>query len=171
MSEIVRIPSERMGVLIPAKKNIEEKCKVSLDILREEYEIIIGGDPADVFFARDIVKAIGRGFTANEAFYLLKQDYNLIIISLKDIIGSEKSITRLKGRVIGEKGKIKIMIEDATGATLSIYGNTISIIAQIDSMHYAKEAVEMLLDGAPHNTVINYLAKARREITEGRLLS
>jgi len=36
-------------------------------------------------------------------------------------------------------------------------------------MEYAKEAISMLVEGAPHTTVLNYLAKARREIMDSRL--
>ena len=170
--EIVRIPTERIGVLVgekgATKKVIETKCKVHLTI-EEEGDVEIEGDSTETFFAKDVVKAIGRGFTPHEALKLIEQDYNLYIIQLKDLISSDKAITRLKGRVIGEKGRMKSDIESATESYVCIYGNTIGIIARIDTMDKTKEAITMLLDGAPHNVVINYLAKARREIMESRL--
>lgn len=172
MTEIVKIPAERVKVLMgengTTKKRIEGKCNVELDI-DPEGEIEIIGDPADVFFARDIIKAIGRGFTAESALRLMGHDYGLYIIQLKEHATSEKAITRLKGRVIGEKGKIKIQIEDATDSFVSVYGSTIGIISRIDSMEYAKEAIGMLIDGARHTSVLRYLAKSKREIMEARL--
>ena len=174
MTEIVKIPAERIKVLIgedgQTRKRIEERCRVVL-MIDPDGDVEIDGDETDIFFAKDIVKAIGRGFDPKDALKLAEHDYNLYLIPLKEIIESDKAITRLKGRVIGERGKMRSEIEIATESTLSIHGNTIGIIARIDTMEYAKEAVSMLLDGAPHSVVINYLAKARREIMASRLKS
>jgi len=170
--EVIRIPEERVKILIGkegrTKRMLEEKCKVSLAV-DSEGEVHITGDPTDVFFATDVIKAIGRGFEPRTALKLLGQDFGLYIMPLKEIANSDKSIKRLKGRVIGEKGTIRMEIERATDAKLCVYGSTIGIIARADTMHHAKEAVDMLLRGAKHNSVLNYLAKARREIMQERL--
>ena len=172
MTDFVRIPAERVRVLLgpddATKRKIEKKCNVEL-IVDADGGVEIVGDAADVFFVHEIVKAIGRGFSAETALRLLGNDYGLYVIPLKELLSSENAITRLKGRVIGENGKIKAAIEDATDAYLSIYGNTISVIARIDTMEYAKEAIGMLIDGARHTSVLGYLAKAKREIFESRL--
>lgn len=172
MTDFVRIPAERVKVLLgrdeAAKKRIEKKCNVQLVVDREG-EVEIVGDAADVFFVRDIVKAIGRGFTPETALRLLGHDYGLYVIPLKEIVHSDNAMTRLRGRVIGERGKIKSAIEDATDSYISIYGNTIAIIAKIDTMEYAKEAIGMLIDGARHTSVLGYLARSKREIMEARL--
>ena len=172
MTEIIRIPSERVKSLIgkegSTKKKIEKRCNVGLTV-DSEGEVQINGDSADVFFAIDVVKAIGRGFKADDALRLLGHDYGLYIISLRETVNSDKAITRVKGRVIGEKGSIKSQIESATDSFVSVYGNTIGIISRIDSMEYAKEAITMLINGAKHSTVLSYIAKAKREIMQERL--
>lgn len=172
MTEYLKIPVERVKVLVgedgATKKKLEKKCNIKLAI-DSDGDVDIIGEPEDIFFAKDIVKAIGRGFTPEEALRLLGQDYGLYIVPLKEYANSEKAVTRLKGRVIGENGKIKHHIEDATDSYISIYGSTIGIIAKIDTMEYAKEAVGMLIDGARHTSVLGYLAKSKREIWESRL--
>lgn len=172
MTEYVKIPAERVKVLLgkegATKEKIEKRCNVQL-VVDPDGEVEIIGDPADVFFVHDIVKAIGRGFTAETALRLLGSDYGLYIVPLKELVHSENALTRLKGRVIGERGKIKAAIEEATDSYISIYGNTIGIIAKIDTMEYAKESIGMLIDGARHTSVLGYLAKAKREILEARL--
>ncbi|MDD5171917.1 MAG: KH domain-containing protein [Candidatus ainarchaeum sp.] len=172
MTEIVKIPAERVKVLVgesgATKKRIEERCNVELDI-DPDGEVQIIGDPADVFFARDIVKAIGRGFTPENALRLMGHDYGLYVIQLKEHASSDKAIARLKGRVIGENGRIKIQIEDSTDSIVSVYGSTVSIISRIDTMEYAKEAIGMLVDGSRHTSVLRYLARVKREIMESRL--
>lgn len=174
MSEILNIPKERVKTLLgengATKRKIEAKCNVTLSI-DPDGEIDIEGDPADIFFARDIVKAIGRGFTPEAALRLMGHDFGLYVISLKDYTHSENAVTRLKGRIIGERGKIKSRIEEATDSYLSVYGSTVAIISRIDTMEYAKEAVGMLIDGARHTSLLAYLAKAKREIMESRLKS
>lgn len=172
MTEFIKIPAERVKVLSgkdgSTKKRIEKKCNVTLNI-DPEGEVEIDGDAADIFFVRDIIKAIGRGFTPESALKLLGHDYGLYVISLKEYTTSENALTRIKGRVIGEKGKIKAQIEEATDSYVSVYGNTIAVISRIDSMEYAKEAIGMLIDGARHTSVLGYLAKAKRELMESRL--
>jgi len=172
MTDLVRIPAERVKVLLGkdgiTKKRIQKKCRVEL-IVDKEGDVELVGDPADVFFAIDVVKAIGRGFNPNIALKLTKDHYAFYLIPLKELAGSDSAITRLKGRVIGEKGRIKTAIEDATDSYLSIYGSTIAIIGPIDSLEYAKEAIGMLVSGAKHATVLGFLAKAKRMIMEARL--
>lgn len=170
--DFVKIPHERVGVLLGKnnenKELIEKKCNIKIT-LEGEGDIEITGEPMDVFFAKEVVKAIGRGFETNKALKLLANEYGLYIISLKEIARSENDMTRLKGRIIGEKGRIKIEIESATQSEVSVYGSTVSIISKIDTMEYAKEAIAMILDGAPHIAVLNYLAKTKRKIMEDRL--
>jgi ribosomal RNA assembly protein len=172
MTEMVKIPAERVKVLVGengrAKAMIEKMCNVRL-IIEDEGDVDVEGEATDVFFAKDIVKAIGRGFAPKDALRLADQDYNLYIIPLKAIVSSEKAMTRLKGRVIGRDGRAKSDIESATQSVISVYGSTIGIISRIDTMGYARESVGMLLEGATHTALQTYLSKARREIMDNRL--
>lgn len=172
MTEIIRIPAERVSALVGkegrTKRAIEERCDVELGI-DHEGEIQVKGEPADIFFALEVIKAIGRGFEPRKAFLLLKGDFTFYLVSLREVAPSEKAMIRLKGRVIGEKGRIKEQIENATDSYVCIYGSTIGVIAKIDSMEYAKEAIGMLINGARHSSVLSYLAKAKREIMRQRL--
>ena len=172
MTEILKIPAERVKALTgengATKRLLEKKCNVELVIDRDG-DVELVGEASDIFFAKDVVKAIGRGFAPEHALKLLDHDFGLYIIPLKDIATSDKALVRLKGRVIGENGKIKSRIEEATDSYLSIYGSTVGIISRIDSMEYAKEAVNMILEGARHSTVLVYLSKAQRGLMESRL--
>lgn len=165
MNEIIRIPEERQQILIgkngATKAKIEQKCNVKLIINSEGISII--GEPEETFFATDVIKAIGRGFEPRLALKLLK-DHTLYVISLRELLSSEKAITRIKARVIGEHGKIKEAIEESTDSFISVYGHTISIIGKIDTIEFAKEAVGKIIDGAPHTIVLSYLKKAKRKI-------
>lgn len=170
--EIIKIPTQRIAVLVgkngESKKRIEEKCHVKLSI-SSEGEVELDGEEADVYFAREVVQAIGRGFDPVHALNLLKEDYQLSVIDLKEHARSENALHRIKGRVIGEEGKVKQEIENATDSYVSIYGNTVAIISKIDSIQYAEEAVLKIIRGARHSSLFAYLAGVRRKLMAERL--
>ena len=63
----VKIPKERVAVLIgikgETKRQIEQATQVKMDIDSEEGDVVITGDDGlALFSAREVIKAIGRGF-------------------------------------------------------------------------------------------------------------
>jgi ribosomal RNA assembly protein len=170
--EIIRIPKERMGELLgkngSTMKMIEQHYHVKIR-MDDEGEVFIEGNGGDTFFAKDVVHAIGRGFTIEDAVKLFKDTYSFYAVDLREHFTSENSQVRVKGRVIGEKGKIKKDIEDAAEAKISVYGHTISIIAPNDSIEFVKEAIGMILEGAPHTTVLNFLNRSKNQLLAQRL--
>jgi len=128
--EFVSIPEERLAVLIgvkgKVKRDIERRSKTKLKV--EGTSVSIDGEGFDAWKARDVVQAIGRGFNPEYAFMLFNQDYVLEVMNLGDF-AAEKSWKRLRGRVIGQEGKSRRYLEKATGAFVSVYGKTISLVA------------------------------------------
>ena len=122
-SGFVRIPKERVGVLIgpdgKVKEYIEEKLNVKLEINGEHGEVTVvldekANDPSLVFRAKDVVSAVGRGFSPEHAFRLIRDEDTIFdMIDLRTIFGrSESDIKRVKGRVIGANGKTRKLIEE-----------------------------------------------------------
>lgn len=168
----IKIPEERVAVLIgkdgATKKEIEENTKSSLDISKEGDVNITGDDGLLLFITKEIVRAIGRGFNPKIALLLLKTDYAIEIIDMKDIAGKSKNtMQRLKGRVIGKGGKAREEIERLTDTNISVYGKTIGIIGEQQQVTMAREAVAKLLEGAMHKTVFQFLEKKKKEIMFG----
>ncbi len=180
MSQLfARIPKERIGVLIGAngsvKEYIERKLPVKLDINSETGDVIItlkegAEDPSLLFKAKDVVLAIGRGFSPERAFRLLdEEDCILEIIDLRSILGrSESALKRIKGRIIGRDGKTRAIIEEMSGALVSVYGHTVAIIGDFDQVSVAREAVNMLINGSEHASVYRFLQRKRQEIKRRR---
>jgi ribosomal RNA assembly protein len=77
---------------------------------------------------------------------------------------SKKKSTRLKGRVIGEEGKARRIIEELTETYISVFGNTVSIIGQAYNVSICRRAIESLLSGSPHSGVYFWLEKKRKEL-------
>lgn len=168
----LKIPEERVAVLIGAegktKKEIEEQTKSKLNISKEGDVTITGDDGLMLFATKEMVRAIGRGFNPKIALQLLKTDYALEIMDLRDYAGKNKNtLERLKARVIGTAGKARAEIERLTETHLSVYGKTIGIIGETSQVAYARQALEMLLEGAMHKTVYHFLEKKRKEMVFG----
>lgn len=165
---LVRIPKERVGALIGAdgetKELIEERTGVRMRI-DTEGEVDIEDNPQDPLAAlkvMDLVKAIGRGFSPHRAYRLLDDDEYLEVIELSDFIGKKgDQLKRVRARLIGSNGKTRRIIEDLTGAHMSVYGSTVSLIGNSIQLPIAKKAVEMILRGSEHATVYRYLERSR----------
>jgi ribosomal RNA assembly protein len=170
----LRIPKERIAVLIgkegETKKELEDLTSTELDIDSQEGDVSIkGNDPIKLYFSREIIKAIARGFNPDVAKNLIKQDYVYEQISIKDFVKNDNHIKRLKGRVIGTDGKSRKAIEDLTEASISVYGKTIGIIGLPESVDLARRAIESLLSGSPHSNVYKWLERRKRDLFKAKL--
>jgi ribosomal RNA assembly protein len=176
----VKIPKERVGVLIgpdgKVKQRIEEKFMVELLIDGDSGGVTVvlsekASDPSFLFRAKDTVTAIGRGFSPEQAFRLLRNEDDIFdFIDLRVIFGrSESDIKRVKGRVIGANGKTRKLIEELTEASMVVYGHTIGFIGSFEQVDVARNAVQMLVNGSQHHTVYKYLQRKRSEFKKQRL--
>jgi ribosomal RNA assembly protein len=179
-SAFVRIPKERVGVLIgpegKVKRDIEEKLLVELNIESEAggVEITLNDkaeDPSVLFRAKDVVTAIGRGFSPDEAFRLIRNEDTVFdFIDLRIIFArSESDIRRVKSRIIGMNGKTRRTIEELSEADVVIYGHTVGFIGTFEQVDTARNAVQMIIQGSQHHTVYSYLQKKRREMKKEQL--
>ncbi|MGB9713578.1 MAG: KH domain-containing protein [Candidatus Bathyarchaeales archaeon] len=179
-SAFLKIPKERIGVLIgpegAVKKGIEEKLKVELQIDSSTGDVTItltekAEDPSQLFKAKDVVTAIGRGFSPEHAFRLIRnEDALLDVIDLRDFFGrSESDIRRVKGRIIGMDGKTRRIIEELTDTHIAVYGHTVSIIGDVEQVQIAREAIQMLIQGSQHSTVYRFLHRKRGELKKRML--
>jgi ribosomal RNA assembly protein len=179
-SSFVKIPTERVGVLIgpdgTTKKNIESKLSVTLDIDGDSGGVTISlaekaPDPSSLFRAKDVVTALGRGFSPEHAFRLIRdEDTVLDVIDLRSVFGrSETDINRVKGRIIGMNGKTRRLIEELTDSNVAVYGHTVSLIGNIDQAEAAREAIQMLIRGSMHGTVYRFLHRKRSELKKKNL--
>jgi len=169
--EIVKIPRSRIGALVgkegETKRRIEKLANVKIGVDSETGDIEINGKPSDAlnfYNAASIVKAVGRGFSPEKALLLLDSEFMLDVIKVSDIAGnSENAIKTKKGRVIGRGGMARKAIEKETGANIAVFGKTISVVGNADSVQKARRAIEMLLRGARHSSVEDFLRKRSAE--------
>jgi ribosomal RNA assembly protein len=169
----LKVPMDRIGVLIghngQTKKELEQRCNLKIDINSKIVEVVIDDheneDPLNIVKIENIIKAIGRGFSPENAFRLLDDESDFFIFNLYDYVGKKEShIRRLKSRVIGREGKTKRVIESLTDSKISIYGHTIAIISDITKMNILKKSVDMLLTGSKHATVYRFIETQIKEL-------
>lgn len=165
MIKNIKIPEDRLPVLIGkngiTKKSIQRKTKTKITAGEEEI-VIKGEESIGVLDAESIIKAIGRGFSPERAELLLKEENTLMIIELPK---GEKTLKRLKSRLIGTKGKSRRNIERLTGTYVSVYGKTVSLIGKYENVNLAEQAVQKIIKGVPHRFVYEFLEGKQSERT------
>ncbi|ERG95278.1 KH domain-containing protein [Haloquadratum walsbyi] len=170
----VKVPQDRIGVLIgeggETMREIERQAEVRLDIDSETGSVAIDdvGDPVRGMLAPDIVRAIGRGFTPTVALSILDDEMRTFeLIDIDAHTRNKNDLQRQKGRLIGENGRTRELMEELTGAEVVIKGTTLGVIGQPEEVEAVRRATGMLLDGAPHGTVYAYLERKHNELTRG----
>ena len=115
------------------------------------FQLIVDGDTGEVFIksigsiekmqpfkAMEIVSAIGRGFSPENAMTLLEDENILHVIDLREFAGkSNANVERIKGRIIGNAGRARINMENLTSTHISVYGRTVSIIGNSNKLKLA----------------------------------
>lgn len=173
-TNIVRVPNSRIGVIIgpkgSTKQELEELSSCDIDIDSETGEVAImpredQQDPITIMKVGEVIKAIGRGFTPQQAQKLFADSIYLEIISLRQIVGtSNKALSRVRSRLIGSQGKTRKTIEEYTTTSVVIAGSTVSIIGKYINMIDAKEAIMRIINGANQSSVYAWLEERKKEL-------
>jgi ribosomal RNA assembly protein len=171
----LRIPKDRVAVLIgtkgAGKKNLQTTTGCTLEVDSGEGVVNINGkDALGLYVCREIVLAIGRGFSPEIAQLLLKADYGIEFLNIKDFAKNENDAIRVKGRVIGEEGKSRKTIEELTGVHLMVYGKTVGLIGELEVLPIARKAIESLLSGQKHASVYHWLEQRRKDLRKKHFL-
>ena len=157
--DFVKLPETRKNLLKKNendKKRLEEFTKTRIVI---EDDISIEGESFDVYQAKQILKAFGRGFEMNDAMDLLEDEYGLEVIDLMEFCKTKERLKTLKGRIIGTEGKTKKYIEKCCDVKLSISGETVSIIGRWEKINIAKKALMKIFEGCTHKTLYRWLER------------
>jgi ribosomal RNA assembly protein len=88
----------------------------------------------------------------------------LDLVDLDAATRNRNDLRRQKGRLIGEKGRTRQLMEELTGANVVIYGSTLGIIGGPEQVDAVRSAAEMILDGAPHGAVYSFLERRHNEM-------
>lgn len=141
--------------------------KLLIDSVEGDVEIDYSkaSDPSMALVVTNIVKAIGRGFSPENALLLLEDDFVFELMDVRDFVGKKPNhVTRIRSRLIGTQGKTRKLIEELSDTRVSIFGNTVGIIGGSFQVSIAKRAIDMLISGSEHSTVYRFLEKNRAAV-------
>ena len=172
MEHLARIPKNRIAVLIgksgATRKMIEKACGASLHIESKSGDVSVnwpdeGSDPVIKMKLPDVIFAIGRGLAPKRAIQLLEDDVFLRMYDIREWVGKQPNQTRrMRSRLIGTNGRIRSLIEELTGTEMAIYGSTVLVIGDQESLALATPAIEGILQGSEHGTVLFGLEQDRK---------
>ncbi|MFW3147087.1 MAG: KH domain-containing protein [Thermoplasmatota archaeon] len=173
----LKVPKDRVGVLIGRNgeilKDLMDRCGAEIEVESETGEVILYDDRSEdsymAYRMRDVLRAIGRGFSPENALKLLEDEMYYEEFDIREFSGkSRKRSMQVRSRLIGTGGKTRKLIEDLTDCQLSIKGNTVAIIGDLEGLKIASKAVTMLLTGSEHSTVYSFMERKRKDLKISR---
>ena len=172
MEGLARIPKDRIAVLIGRKgvtrRALEKATNSTLHIDSASGDVSVVWDeefdPILRMKLPDVIRAIGRGMNPDRALQLLKDDHHLMLYDMREYVGKNPNQQRrIRSRLIGRNGRIRELIEEHSGSEIAIYGSTVVIIGDEEALPLAGQAIERLLQGAEHSSVLKHLETQRRK--------
>jgi len=171
MMQEVKMSGSRIGALIgkggETKKLLETKTSTTITIDSKEGAVKVEGldeNTVPLLRAVETINAINRGFSPERAFELLDdEDLLLDMIDLSGLADNPRQLDRLRGRIIGKDGRAREQIEDMTDVEISVFGKTIALIGYPEQLKVARTAIDMLIEGVPHENVFAFLDKKKKE--------
>jgi len=167
----LKVATSRVGVLIgkggATKKELESKTHTTISIDSKEGLVKVEGaeeNAIPLLRAVEIINAVNVGFSPERAFEMIEdEDLLLDIIDLSRAADNPKQLDRLRGRIIGKDGRAREQIENMTDVDLSVFGHTVALIGYPEQMKVARAAIDMLIEGVPHENVFAFLDKKKKE--------
>ena len=172
MEHLCRVPRDRIAVLIgksgETRRLIGEACggEISIDSQTGDVSIDWNDEPDPVrrMKAPDVITAIGRGIAPSRAVQLLEDEVFLRLYDIREWVGKQPNQTRsMRSRLIGTNGRIRTLIEELTSCEISIYGSTVAVIGDNEGLALATPAIEGILGGSEHGTVLYGLEQDRKK--------
>ena len=171
MEHLSRVPKDRIAVLIgksgKTRKMIEGACEGDLSIDSQTGDVSISWtgepDPIRRMKVPDVISAIGRGFSPERAVQLLEDNVFLRMYDIREWVGRQPNQTRrMRSRLIGTNGRIRTLIEEISRCEITVYGSTVAVMGDNDGLSLATPAIEGILGGSEHSTVLFGLEQDKR---------
>jgi ribosomal RNA assembly protein len=170
VEHLARIPQDRIAVLIgkggETRRMLEEACGATLEIDSKSGEVLADWgeesvDPIVRMKMPDVIVAIGRGLAPKRAVQLIQDEVSLKMYDIREWVGRQPNQTRrMRSRLIGRNGRIRSLIEEISRCEMAIYGSTVLVIGDEDGLALAAPAIEGILRGSEHSTILHGLEQA-----------
>ncbi len=140
------------------KEKLEKslKCKISF----RGKNVSISGTAVDEYVASQVIDALNLGFKVPQTLLLCNENFVFEKIHIKDLT-KRHDLSRIRGRIIGTRGKTKEIIENLSDCFISLHENTVGIIGSAENIEKAIQAIKSIIQGKKQGKVYNYLEKER----------
>lgn len=158
----VSVSDDRMNLL---KTQMKEKLEyeTGADIFIDEKIKTVNINHSNSIKELDVkkvIEAINMGYNLSIALELFKKPPSKFEkINIKNLTRNDKEFNRQKGRVIGKCGRTKELISELTDTYVVVNKDSVGIIGSLNDVIKAREAVLLLIEGAPHSRVYAKLEK------------
>lgn len=147
-------------------KDIEKRGEVEIKFKAGAAHITsLEEDGGKEWIAEQVIEAVIDGFEPKQAFKLFSDEFFIERIDLSLAFRrKEKSIERIKARIIGTEGKARKKLEEESGTFIAVSNakDIVSIIGHFEDLQNAKEAILRLMEGANHESVYRFLAEKNK---------
>ncbi|MFP4402291.1 MAG: KH domain-containing protein [Candidatus Nanoarchaeia archaeon] len=162
--ERVFIDLNRLPVIIgqngSVKEKLQDQFEVTMEIDSKSGEIIISGDDSAKRYVLSLVlQAINYGFSPEHAI-ILEDEYNVLdVIDVKGQVRDQHRLKVVMGRIIGQDGRTRQLIEEITNCHVTVKDNFVGVIGKFENVQLVHEALQMLIKGASHKSFYSYLER------------
>ena len=117
---------------------------------------------------QDYLEAFMMGFEVQDALALLRlEDIFIDSFQVTDVkILNGDHLSRAIGRIVGQDGKTRFAIENATRTRIVIADQKIHIMGSFSNIKLAKDALCNLIIGAPPGKVYNQMRNVAKRLSE-----
>lgn len=151
---------ENLKELLRSKSRIQKE--LSIKLTNKGHNVFVEGSPENEFLAIEVLQALNAGFSADRALELKQDNFMLQTLNIKDIT-KRNDLERVRGRLIGTKGKTLKTLQNLTNCDLAMNDNEIGIIGPTEEMEDAVQAVTSLVQGSKQGNVYGRLERQRKK--------
>ena len=152
---MIKLIIDKPARITKNKKKLEKELNVKIS--NRGKEIYIEGSPEKEYIAEKVILALDFGFPFSDALKITK-DQDFEILNIKNYT-HRKKLEKVRGRIIGTKGKSLQTLCQLTGCCFEIKDNNVGIIGPPECMKNAQEAIISLAQGTKHGNVYKAIEK------------
>ena len=152
---MIKLIVDKLARITKNKKKLEKELEVKIS--NRGKEVYIEGDAEKEYLAEKVILALDFGFPFSDALRITKDD-DFEIINIKDYT-HRKNLEKVRGRIIGTKGKNLSILCKLTGCCFEMKDNNVGIVGPPECMKNAQDAIISLAQGAKHGNVYKGIEK------------
>jgi len=151
---------ENIQEVLQNKENIEKTLNIKLT--NKGKLVFVDGSADNEFTALQALEAINTGFSTYKSLSLKNEKIIFQKLNIKDLT-KRQDLERVRGRIIGTKGKTLQTLHNLTNCEISLQDNFIGLIGDAEYMEDAMQALTSLVQGSKQGNIYARLEKQKKK--------